>query len=210
MFRDVRIYTQRAPEGVVVTFEVFERPTIRHVKFIGNRGLSDKGLLKESGLEIGEAMNVYSIEEARRKTEELYHKKGYPHAQVVVDEGKGASDQGAVFSIYEGPLQRISSVEFVGNTIASDARLKTLTQSKPGFFWYLFRGKVDQDKIDEDLDGLRPTIAGSVSFVLESAGCKSTMNRGNGSPCGSSLTKGLGTSCGTFRLRATNALPPTH
>ena len=54
------------------------------------------------------------------------------------------------FYISEGPLKRISDVEFVGNTIVSSERLKTKIQSKPGFLWYLFRGKVDEDKIEED------------------------------------------------------------
>jgi outer membrane protein insertion porin family len=42
----------------------------------------------------------------------------------------------------------------VGNTIASDSRLKTLIKSKPGFLWYLFRGKVDRKQIDEDIQRL--------------------------------------------------------
>jgi outer membrane protein insertion porin family len=154
MFRDVRIFTERSPQGVVVTFEVYERPTIRHVEFIGNRGLSDKALKKECGIDVGDALNVYTVEEARRKIEDFYHTKGYPEAQVTVTEGTSQGDSGAVFYISEGPLQRLSSVSFVGNTIASDERLKTLIQSKPGYFWYLLRGKVDQSKIDEDVEKL--------------------------------------------------------
>ena len=42
MFRDVRIFTERVPQGVVVTFEVFERPTIRDIKFTGNRGIQTR------------------------------------------------------------------------------------------------------------------------------------------------------------------------
>ncbi|MFV1965601.1 MAG: outer membrane protein assembly factor [Pirellulaceae bacterium] len=150
--RDVRIYTQRLNEGVVVTFEVFERPTIRYIRFIGNRGVGEKPLLKESGLELGDAINAYSIEEGRRRIEEFYHTRGYPNAQVVVAEGKSAEDSGAVFYISEGALQRVARVEFVGNTIATDARLKTKIQSKPGLLWYLFRGKVDEEKISRDTD----------------------------------------------------------
>jgi outer membrane protein insertion porin family len=150
--RDVRIYTQRVNEGVVVTFEVFERPTIHHIRFIGNRGIGEKSLLKETGLKIGDAVNSYTLEEARRKIEDTYRTKGYPNAQVVIAEGKSPEDRGVVFYISEGQLQRISSVEFVGNTIASDARLKTMIQSKPGFLWYLFRGKVDDGKIARDVD----------------------------------------------------------
>jgi len=152
--RDVRIYTQQVQEGMAVTFEVFERPSIRYIRFIGNRGLGDKPLLKETGLEVGDAINSYSVEESRRRIEDFYHTRGYPLAQVSVTEGKSGEDQGAVFYISEGPLQRIASVDFVGNTIATDARLKTKIQSKPGFFWYLFRGKVDENKIEQDLDVL--------------------------------------------------------
>ena len=153
-FRDVRVLTARVPEGIVVTFEVFERPTIRYVRFIGDRGISERTLQKESGLEVGESLNVYAVEEARRKIENLYRSKGFPYAQVTVVEGKSPEDQGAVFYISEGPLQRIWSVDFVGNTIASDARLQTRIQTKRGFLWYLFGGQVDQDKIQEDIDRL--------------------------------------------------------
>lgn len=150
MFRDVRIYTERVPQGVVVTFEVFERPTIREIRFTGNRGFKDSSLLKESGIAVGDALNVYSIEEARRKIEDFYHTKGYPQAEVVITSGTSPDDRVVDFYISEGPLKRIESVRFVGNTIVSGERLKTKIQSKPGFLWYLFRGKVDEDKIEED------------------------------------------------------------
>jgi outer membrane protein insertion porin family len=151
-FRDVNIYQQRTPQGVVVTFEVFERPTIHHIRFIGNRGLSDKALTKESGIELGDALSVYSVKEARRKIEDLYHSKGYPQAQVSITEGLQPADRGATFYVSEGPLERINTVKFIGNTIASDSRLKTKIQSKPGYLKYLFRGKVDHRKIDEDVE----------------------------------------------------------
>jgi len=154
LFRDINIYTQQAPAGIVVTFEVFERPTIRYVRFIGNRGIGDRPLLKQSGLKVGDALNFYAIEEARRKLEDYYHTRGFPKAAVVIAEGNSTEHRGAVFEIAEGPLQRIEKVEFVGNTFVSDERLKTLIQSKPGYFWYLFRGKVDDTKIEGDVDRL--------------------------------------------------------
>ncbi len=156
LFADTNVLTQNVDGGLLVTFQVFERPTLRYIKFHGNRGLSDKALLKESGLTVGDALHTFSIQEARRKTEELYHRKGFPQARVTIREGEDRSDQGAVFSISEGPMQRIVDVEFVGNTIASDSRLKTQIQSKPDFIPYLalFRGKVDRDKIDQDVGTL--------------------------------------------------------
>lgn len=154
LFRDVKTYTQDTPEGVVVTFEVFERPTIRYIKFVGNRGFTDKGLLKHCGLTVGEALNQYSVEEGRVKLEEFYRSKGYSKIQISLLEGDDPKDQGVVFVINEGNLERIAAVEFEGNTIASDGRLKTQIESKPGFLYYLFRGRVDRKKIDADVEKL--------------------------------------------------------
>jgi outer membrane protein insertion porin family len=154
LFRDVRTFTDNVPGGVVVRFEVFERPTIGYVRFIGNRGIRDKTLIKEAELKVGESLNQYSVEEGRRKIQEHYRSKGYPKADVSILEGNKPTDEGVVYVVNEGMLERISSVEFVGNTIASDERLKTQVESKPGFLWYFFRGKVDREKIDADIEKL--------------------------------------------------------
>lgn len=154
LFQDVRTYTQDSPEGVIVTFEVLERPTIRYIKFVGNRGITDKTLDKKTGLKVGESLNAYAVSEARNKLEDFYRTKGYSKIQISVLEGDDAKDQGVVFVVNEGNLERIGAVEFVGNTIADDSRLKTQIQSKPGFLYYFFKGRVDRKKIEEDVEKL--------------------------------------------------------
>jgi outer membrane protein insertion porin family len=154
MFRDVRTSTQQVPEGVLVIFEVFERPRIRDIKYIGNRGLSNKKLGKEIGVKKGDPLSSYSAEESRRKIEELYHQQGYPQATVTILEGAKPGDKDLVFEINEGPLTRVETVSFEGNTIASDQVLKTKIKSKPGFLYYFFGGKVDPTKIDADVKTL--------------------------------------------------------
>lgn len=152
-FRDVRTHTQHVPGGVVVTFEVFEVPTIRYVKFLGNRAISDKALLRQTGLKVGDALNHFSVQEGRRKLEEFYHSKGFSRAQVSIFEGDQPTDRGVVYLISEGFVERVWETRFVGNHFASDARLKTLIKSKPGWFWVI-RGVVDRRQIDEDVDRL--------------------------------------------------------
>ncbi len=154
LFADVRASRAQTDQGVIVSFEVFERPTIRYIRFIGNRGVSDRELTKQSGIELGDAMVMYNVEEARRKVEEYYHGNGYTKTQVVVSEGNEPRDRGVVLLVHEGKRQRVSSVSFIGNTIATDARLKTRIKSKPGFLWRFFGGDVDNAKIDEDMDRL--------------------------------------------------------
>lgn len=155
-FQNVRVQRKIVPQGVYLTFEVLERPTVREILFIGNKYISDKRLLKESGLTEGEALNIYTLQEARRKIEEHYHSKGYVKTRVTIQEGDRPGDRRAVFRVDEGPIERIWSVQFVGNDphLVSDARLKTLVKSKPGFLKYLFHGKVDFSVVDEDIQTL--------------------------------------------------------
>ena len=151
-FHNVRVQKKVERKGVYVTFEVLERPMIGEVLFIGNQYYSDKKLLKESGLEQGDALNIYSVQEARRKIEEFYRSKGFAKTRVTIEEGDSRRISRVVLRIDEGRMERIWSVEFVGNdpSLATDARLKTLIKSKPGFLKYLFRGKVDYSLIEED------------------------------------------------------------
>ena len=72
---------------------------------------------------------------------------------MEIQEGIEPEDEGVVFSIYEGEQQRIFQTRFVGNTIASDARLRTQIKSKPGIMW-VFKGTVDREQIDADVERL--------------------------------------------------------
>lgn len=152
LFREVKPYTRAVEGGVVVIFEIVERPRIGEVKFLGNRGLSDKKLLKEIGVKAGDPLNAYTAEESRRKLEDVYRQQGFAQATVSLVEGNKAGDHDLVFLINEGQIERIQAVKFEGNTIAMDGQLKTKVQSKPGWAWYFFGGKVDRNKIDEDVD----------------------------------------------------------
>jgi outer membrane protein insertion porin family len=154
IFKDVKTFVEQAEGGVVVVFEVFERPRIREIKFLGNRGFSDKKLTKEIGLKKGDPLNSYAAEESRRKIEQLYHSGGYPKAAVAIFEGDRPGDKDLIFLVNEGYLERVSKVSFEGNTISPDGVLKTRIQSKPGWFWYFFGGKVDRSKIDADVQAL--------------------------------------------------------
>ncbi len=138
--------------GVHLTFTVVERPMIGEVLLIGNKYFSDKKLLKEAGLAKGDALNIYTVQEARRKIEEFYRSKGHSKTHVTIEEGDKASDTRVVLRIDEGPIERIWDVEFIGNDpqLATDGRLKTQIKSKPGFLKYLFRGRVDYSQIEED------------------------------------------------------------
>ncbi|NUQ63387.1 MAG: BamA/TamA family outer membrane protein [Pirellulales bacterium] len=153
LFITVKPYTQQVPGGRLVVFEVLERPLLHYVKFVGNRKFTKKALLEEASIKSGEAMDVFAVEEARRRLEEYYHTRGFPKAQITLFEGGKPDDQGVVFLINEGTKQRVLWTKFEGNTIATDARLRTQIKTKPGILW-IFQGEVDAKEIDEDLNRL--------------------------------------------------------
>ena len=150
-FIDVLPKYVRVTEGVVVIFSVVERPMLRYVKYIGNDHVSTRTLKKKAEIEVGDSMDPYVVEEARRQIESFYHEKGYNSAKVSTVEGSKPGDKGAVFLIDEGCSRKSLWTSFVGNSIASDARLLTQIKSKPGILW-LLGGDIDRQKIDDDVD----------------------------------------------------------
>jgi hypothetical protein len=98
-------YLERTTEGLVITVEVVERDLITSVEFIGNRGISDQMLKKQSGLEDGEPLDVYEVRMLKSRIEDFYHEKGYPKTQVEILDGDQPNDNKVVFLIHEDETQ---------------------------------------------------------------------------------------------------------
>jgi outer membrane protein insertion porin family len=153
MFVDVKTYFQQVDGGRVVFFEVLERPLLKEVLFVGCAEIHKKVLQKEAEIKVGDAVDPFVIEEARRKLEEFYHKKGFIGAHITLLEGDKPQDRRAVFLVNEGVKQKVWNVNFVGNTIADDGRLRTQIKSKSPFL-YLFGGELDRKQLEEDKERL--------------------------------------------------------
>ena len=152
-FVDVRPQVQQVQGGVSVIFQVVERPTIKEVKIVGNQTDLSYQLLNKISLKVGDGLDPYSIKEARDKLETYYREHGCTYAKVTVAEGINPGDSRVVFLVDEGPVQKIARTKFVGNTISTAGRLRTVIQTGPPIL-YLVNGYVDRKKIDEDVERL--------------------------------------------------------
>jgi outer membrane protein insertion porin family len=152
-FISVRPFTMRTPQGLVVIFEVIEKPILHYVKYVGCDRVGKHKLAEEAKIKPGDAMDPYAVEDARRAMEDYYHGHGYPRARVTIIEGNRPTDRGAIFLIDEGQKQAVLWVDFINNTIVSQARLRTQIKSTPGILW-LFGGNVERKEIDEDINRL--------------------------------------------------------
>ena len=153
LFVDVKTYWQKVPGGRIVFFDVLERSLLQDVLFVGCKEIRKKSLQKEADLKKGDPVDPFAIEEARRKLEDFYHKRGFSAARITLLEGDKPEDRRAIFLVNEGTKQKVWKATFVGNTIASDDRLRTQIKSKPPFL-YLFKGELDRKEVDEDVQRL--------------------------------------------------------
>ncbi len=177
-FVDVRPFSQPTDRGRVVIFRVKERPTIRYVEILGCNKISKDKLKKQIGLKVGDAIDPYRVEDARRQIEEFYKGKGFNRVQVFIKEGTELSHLGVVFEVNEGQSERIWSVKFVGNEFVSDRRLKTQIQSKPGILW-VFKGKVNPEQIKADAQRLEDYYRAFGYFHAKVSPMKDFNDKGN-------------------------------
>jgi outer membrane protein insertion porin family len=82
-FEDVRIEMESKPDGKTVIFRVTEKPTIRVIRFKGNRTFEDKELLESMDIKTGSILNISKINSNIKRMEELYKDKNFHNVTVV-------------------------------------------------------------------------------------------------------------------------------
>ena len=155
VFGDVRVATQEAtPGGVIVTFEVEERPSIRKVVIAGNHEL---GLDKIDGvleLRRGAIADFAAIRRDRDKVAELYIQHGFYLSTVEqAVEPVGETEIDVRFTVDEHAKIRVRDVEFVGNhAFSSDALRGAMTTRPPNALAFLNdSGIYRRDALERDL-----------------------------------------------------------
>ena len=149
-FVDVRPRVERTPDGYIVTFHCIERQLIHFIRVSGNRAHTRQTLLEEANIKVGDALDPIAIQQAAERMAQFYRESGYHQVHIEVLGGE-FGDRGVVFKISEGPRQRVLSVSFEGNQIATSERLKTLIQTKPGFFFWI-NSDFTRKRLDDDVE----------------------------------------------------------
>ena len=151
-FVDVRPKVTQTTDGYIITYQCIERQLIHYIKISGNSAHTKATLLEEANIKVGDALDPIAIQQARARMEQFYRESGFHLVHIDVHGGE-FGDRGVVFNISEGARQRVLSVDFQGNKIASSQRLKTLIQSKPGFFFW-YNSEFTRKKLDDDVEVL--------------------------------------------------------
>jgi len=165
LFEELRIEREDLPDGrVKLVVVVKERPFVNSVVFEGNDKLSTSTLrdkLDERGIDLPRKvpLKIADLERIKSALKEIYDEEGYQSARVdyrIEDAGK--NEKQVIFEIEEGGKVKIERIEFVGNEVFSDRRLRRVLKKTKEAHWYRPWGKkilFSKEAWEEDKDNLR-------------------------------------------------------
>ena len=154
LFEDVKVI----PEGGRLIIQVKENPSINEIAFEGNDALKDEDLDQIIALRPRLPFTVSAAEADAQAIIDVYRRTGRYGAEVkpvIIERSDNRVD--LVFEIDEGDLTGVNSIDFVGNEVFSDRRLRSkIETSESGIFSFIISTDVyDPDKLELDKELLR-------------------------------------------------------
>lgn len=156
-FDDIRIEAEDTPDGKKIIFRVKEKPTIRVIRFKGNKLFKEDKVKENLTIKTGSILNPFKIRRNIVRIEELYKEKNYHNVKVTYNVHYLEHNQADLeFDIDEGEKVLIKSITFEGNNAYTDKVLKKLMKtSEKGFFSLVTSsGDLKMEDIDQDITKL--------------------------------------------------------
>ncbi|MDF7826204.1 outer membrane protein assembly factor BamA [Pontiellaceae bacterium B12227] len=147
-----------AGDGVVLVYTVVSKHRLRRIAIVGGKK-SGRKIKKKSELEIGQFADDSTFEMASAKIKEAYRDYWYPDVKVTwtskTNDELGTID--VAFRVDEGPKMGIKHIEFHGNDIVEDKKLRKLIQQKEKRWWSFITGsgKYKDEMVDADVYALK-------------------------------------------------------
>ena len=174
---DISVSSQLGESGLILNITVTERPTLRSIEYEGLKKLkradiSDKIAEDRIRVREGDALNMGELYRLKAAIEDLYAEKGFRLAEARFSiETVSATDRRVFFNVDEGDKVRVEDVDFEGNTVFKDRRLRwSMKETKKSNFVTKLMKKdlYSPVKLDEDLDKIRGLYkkAGYKNIVL--------------------------------------------
>ncbi len=165
LFEDIQVDAEDNGDGTVNLYiVVIERPFVTTVLFEGNKKIKTADLkdkLDEKGVEIPRNVPLKMAQLGRIQSaiKEVYDTDGFRSAQVRYEVADAAANKKQItYFIDEGGKVKISSIDFAGNTVFKDSKLRgVLEETKQKSLRNFFGGKLiyTRENWDTDRDNLR-------------------------------------------------------
>ena len=159
LFSDVNFYVNKIEgDSIFLELELNELPKIGDVKIQGVKKGKAEELIKETDLKKGKIVNENLLTTTKNYIENKYKKDGYYNSKVVINtiQDSTFADVKMVVNIDKGDKVKVKSIDFEGNELISDAKLKktfkNTKQKNPIRIWK--KSKFIKEKYKEDLAGV--------------------------------------------------------
>ncbi len=153
-FEDIRIDAEESPQGKVIIFKIKEKPTIRIIRFKGNKVYKDDEIKENLSIRTGSILNIFKVRSNIKLIEELYKEKSYHNVKVTYNTHQLENNQDDLeFVIQEGEKVLIRHIIFEGNNAYTDKKLKKMMRaSEKGFFsWMTSSGDLNREDLEQDV-----------------------------------------------------------
>ena len=150
-FAQVEVDKEETPEGILITFLLTNKVTIKNIETIGNRDIKDDEILNVIKSKEDEEYDASRKGKYGKLIEELYKRRGYFNVEVRPLQTKlNEAKKEAIlkFSIEEGKRATIKKIVFRGNRSVEKEELLDQLKTRQG-------NKYDYQVLDKDIDGLR-------------------------------------------------------
>ena len=141
-------------DGVVVTFQVVERPQIEDVVFEGAKHYTPAQLMGALTFGAGDAVEQHKIARGIVAIETMYKSDGFYFVKITLDPKALANERVVIYRIVEGPKVILKKILFKGNESFGARKLRGVISSRARK-WPIESGKMDTDKLERDVLDLR-------------------------------------------------------
>jgi outer membrane protein insertion porin family len=154
-FADIDVEAEVAPSGgVILTFAVKEKPSIRKVLIAGHNELELSKINEVIDLELDAIVDISKVKKNREKIADLYVQKGFYLATVDWEiKPHNESEVDVWFKIDEKAKVKIREVQFIGNNQVSDEELRgaIATRRQDALSFLNDSGTYQQEAFERDL-----------------------------------------------------------
>ncbi|MBY9067581.1 outer membrane protein assembly factor BamA [Hyphomonas sp. WL0036] len=154
LFADVSIDRR----GSDLVIQVVENPIINRVIFEGNRALKDDKLREEIQAAPRGIFTAARVQSDVQRIMELYRRSGRFAAKVEPQYKPLEQNRvDLIFEVTEGPVTGVRSINFIGNDVYSDSRLRSEIVTKQSRIWRFFSSNdnYDSSRLEYDREKLR-------------------------------------------------------
>ncbi len=152
-FQDVRADAEKSEKGVVLTFQVQEKPVVREIRIDGTKELGQDKVKEALEIKQNTIFSPKELTRSVKKVKKLYADEGYFLAEVDgAFEKRSETDVKVTFTIKEGKKILIRHIRIEGNKVLSLKKIKGVMETSEEWFlsWLTQAGTYKEEVLKND------------------------------------------------------------